>query len=120
MNYFKKHWKDNFTAEIPKTKIAEAKLFLQPLVNYQKTSQKNSYILDAGSGDGVHIEVLSNMKEFFDEHHFLLGLDISLTALLASQERRQKKLTQSDISQLPFKEGTWDIVFSCYDDEMDG
>jgi len=112
MKYFDRHWEENFSEEIPITKKMEAQRFLQPVFNYIKTHGP-IHILDAGCGDGVHIDVIAN--EFIDiESDHLFGLDVSLTALLASNRRQQGryKFIQGDIGKLPFKTGRFGVVFS--------
>ena len=54
---FDKHWDDHTTENIPITKINAAKQFLKPMIDSQKFYEP-CVILDAGCGDGVHIEHL--------------------------------------------------------------
>lgn len=109
--HFDKHWEENFSPDIPPMKELAAGKFLSPL--YDNINKKESLkILDAGCGDGVHVKVLKNNTLF--ENVQLTGLDISMSALLSAQKRDDGKwnFVHADISELPFKNNFFDVVFS--------
>ncbi len=111
-NNFDHHWDDNFSEEIPVKKKIEAQSFLQPLFGYQK-SHSSVLVLDAGCGDGVHIEVIARNADTL-EGSFFVGLDISMSALRALRRRGYTKcvFVQGDVGKLPFGNGQFDVVFS--------
>lgn len=113
-NNFDEHWDSNLTKEIPKKKIEGANNFLQPLFNYVDGLEKEPYILDAGCGDGVH---LRGIDENIREEKLWVGVDISLSALRNAKSRltddnEQYYFINSDVSNLPFKNKQFDIVYS--------
>lgn len=112
MNNFDQHWDENLFEEIPVTKKIEAQRFLQPLFDYQEPHGP-VLVLDAGCGDGVHIEVIAGNANSLEGSSFV-GLDMSMSALRASLRRRQAKWTfvQGDVGKLPFGNGQFDVVFS--------
>ncbi len=109
---FDQHWNENLSAEIPLMKKREAIRFLQPLFDYQK-SRHPLYVLDAGCGDGVHIEIIERSADTL-EGSFFVGLDISLSALRSLRKRGHTKcvFAQGDIGKMPFGDDHFDIVFS--------
>jgi ubiquinone/menaquinone biosynthesis C-methylase UbiE len=119
-NIFNSHWNDYSSQTLPITKKIEAQRFLQPLFATME-SQVSLRVLDAGCGDGVHIEVIAdNCKA--SERVSLWRVDISLTALCTSRRRQRNEwsFVQGDVSQLPFQNGQFEVVFSfgvlCYKD----
>jgi len=71
----------------------------------------NRRILDAGCGDGTFALALS------DRRASVVGLDISSTMLVAARRRAQERsahleLVRGDLSRLPFRDGTFDVVVS--------
>lgn len=112
MTNFDSHWGENLVDEIPGTKKVEAQRFLQPLYEYQR-SYSPGLVLDAGCGDGVHIEVIATNPVSLEAYSFI-GLDISMPALLASRKRGQPKwdYVQGDVGKLLFRESYFNIVFS--------
>jgi ubiquinone/menaquinone biosynthesis C-methylase UbiE len=111
-NDFDHHWESNFADEIPVKKKNEAQIFLQPLFDYQK-SHNSLLVLDAGCGDGVHIELIERKFDRLEGGLFI-GLDISMSALRSLKERRRSKciFVQGDIGKMPFGNDQFDIVFS--------
>jgi ubiquinone/menaquinone biosynthesis C-methylase UbiE len=112
VNGFDRHWEENIANEIPVSKKKEAEKFLQPLFDLQKSNEPKR-VLDAGCGDGVHIDALTNAGRGFNDS-LIVGLDFSITALNASQ-RRQKTMSEfvrGDIGRLPFANNQFDIVYS--------
>jgi SAM-dependent methyltransferase len=109
---FDEHWSKNLNEEIPYMKKNEAIGFLQPLFDYSK-SQGYLHILDAGCGDGVHIEIIESRFDRMEGGLFI-GLDISMSALRSLKERRRSKciFVQGDIGEMPFGNDQFDIVFS--------
>jgi SAM-dependent methyltransferase len=109
---FDQHWSKNLHEEIPFMKKREAIGFLQPVFDYSK-SQCFLYVLDAGCGDGVHIELIERKFERL-EKGLVIGLDISMSALRSSSERENSKsaFVQGNIGELPFGNDQFDIVFS--------
>ncbi len=112
MKTFDHHWNQHSFREIPATKKADAQRFLKPLFNYLKNHDR-ALMLDAGCGDGVHVNVLSNDISV-SNGHFFIGVDISLLALHISQHRQQAnwQFVQSDIGKMSFKDNQFDVVFS--------
>lgn len=111
-NNFDHHWNNNFSKEIPVKKKIEAKSFLQPLFDYQK-SHSSVLVLDAGCGDGVHIDVITRNTGAL-KGSFIVGLDISMSPLRTLRRREHTKcvFVQADVGKLPFGNGQFDIVFS--------
>ncbi len=111
-NEFDHHWQSNTLSEIPKSKRIVATEFLSSAVEHLN-KRRSLKCLDAGCGDGVHIDVLSRDVH---EHgnHSIVGVDLSRSALqiAAHRQHRQCQFAQSDIAELPFAAGTFDIVFS--------
>ena len=115
---FDSHWANNDTIEIPKTKINVAKIFLEPLNNFI-TSSKNQIILDAGCGDAVHANALNDLGAVNDKAEFI-GIDLSLTVQHRNSLKKYKNWSfiHGDITKLPFRDESFDAVFSygviCY------
>lgn len=112
MNDFDQHWDKNYSKEIPPTKKVEARQFLRPLFDYEK-SHSRVFVLDAGCGDGVHLEVIAK-SGIVPEGSLLVGLDISMSVLRIIRQRQQGKwaFVQGDVGKMPFRDGRFDIVFS--------
>jgi ubiquinone/menaquinone biosynthesis C-methylase UbiE len=111
MDSFERHWEKNGSDEIPNSKKKEAEEFLAPLFDYQKMNE-SICILDAGCGDGVHIDVIRRRGKIA-ENSLIVGLDISLNALNLSRRRHNKYAwIQGDIGRLPFADNQFDIVIS--------
>jgi SAM-dependent methyltransferase len=109
---FDQHWSENLAEKIPFVKKSGAIGFLQPLFDYSK-SQGCLQILDAGCGDGVHIEIIED-KFDIPEGGLFIGLDISMLVLRSLRERGHSKcvLVQGNIEEMPFGNDRFDIVFS--------
>ena len=109
---FDQHWNENLSAEIPRTKKREAQRFLKPLFDYQGL-RGPLRVLDAGCGDGVHVEVITDNADGIGDSSFV-GLDISMPALRASRRRGQNKwaFVQGEVGRLPFGSDQFDIVYS--------
>ena len=112
MDSFERHWEKNGSNDIPDSKKKEAEKFLLPLLNNSKINE-SIRILDAGCGDGVHIDVI-RQKGKITENSLIVGLDISLNALNLSRRRHINKFNwiQGDIEKLPFADNQFDIVIS--------
>ncbi len=112
MNNFERHWKENRASEIPASKRNVARLFLQPLFDYLD-SHKPAIVLDAGCGDGVHIDAILN-KSKLPEGSLVIGIDLVKSALDSSRQRGRTDcaFVQGDICKLPFRDGQFDIIYS--------
>jgi SAM-dependent methyltransferase len=113
MKQFDLHWKENRGAVIPAVKAHEAQKFLSPLFAAHHKTEPPVNILDIGCGDGVHVEaVLHRMTAA--KRNLWVGVDISLPALVASQQRGRGRwsFVQGDAGRLPLKSGMFDAVFS--------
>ena len=75
------------------------------LVRYLKADDGNATILDAGCGAGKLLEELT-------ETYGAVGLDLSQVALKLSRERKNEKLVNSSVSELPFKDNSFNAVVS--------
>lgn len=107
-NYFNSHWEMS-DKEISSSKYMVAKNFLQSKKSFFDRPLK---ILDAGCGDGVHINyLLKTFREFICEIH---GVDISYSALKKLSIINDKKLflVNSSIDKLPYPDNFFDFVFS--------
>lgn len=101
------HWKAHADMEIASTKIEAAISFLKPIMGEIESGGKN--ILDAGCGDGVHIEVISKSLE----SNNLYALDISLPALVKVKNRYPNVNTvHGSVLELPFENNSFDLIFS--------
>lgn len=109
---FDTHWDANRCEDIPQQKKQAALNFLAPLIKYLN-SQKGLSVLDAGCGDGVHVEVLSDLNNVKNGHSFT-GVDISFSALHAIRKRKHSdwKFVHADIGKLPYEDNSFDAVFS--------
>lgn len=79
----------------------------------------DSMILDAGSGTGIVTMALQDAK--FD-HKNIVALDLSFNSLKLSREQFEKEknidsdkicAVQSNILNMPFDDGTFDLVLTC-------
>jgi len=107
---FEKHWHDNRLDEIATTKKKAARSFLKPVIERIK-SQKKAYILDAGCGDGVQAEVLSECSLDYK----YLGIDIAQSAISSVKKRIKDNRFEfhvADISEMPINNETFDIIFA--------
>jgi ubiquinone/menaquinone biosynthesis C-methylase UbiE len=68
------------------------------------------HILDLGCGDGSTTALLS---ECVGAEGFAVGLDLSLPHLLHARERYSIAFVQGDAEHLCFREGAFDLVWSC-------
>jgi SAM-dependent methyltransferase len=103
--YFQYHWELVFEEEYPKSKLKQAEYFFTPI---KKEFSKKLQILDAGCGDGVHINILEKQSNFE-----IFGMDLSYKALLKAQKINKKSVyICGDICKLPFKNEKFDIVYS--------
>ena len=111
-NDFDSHWNDYSSQDLPITKKIEAQRFLRPLFATME-SRGPLRVLDAGCGDGVHIEVIAANRNAV-ESGCLVGLDISMSALHAARRRGKGKweFVQGDLGKLPFVDSGFDVVFS--------
>ena len=73
------------------------------LENYSYKIKKDSKILEIGCGSG------GGLKQFKD--HFIVGLDISDEALKLSK-KYTNNLIRADLFKLPFKDESFDLVYS--------
>lgn len=78
-------------------------------------ANKDSHILDMACGDGVGLK-------WFKEHGFTNVIGVELSPKKAEEARRQDfPVVETDIHKLPFKDKSFDIVYSshtiehCYD-----
>lgn len=109
-NDFDDHWNKNNIPEIPKVKLNIANNYLAPFYHYAKEN-KITKVLDAGCGDGVHIEVINQNK--IVEPSSIVALDISRKALEITRNRVHKaNFVQGSVSDLPFQNESFDSVFS--------
>lgn len=107
---FDEHWDDNFTSEIPKTKIDTGNTFFSSVQAY--LSAPNIRILDAGCGDGVQASLLTKI---FSPDSKYYGIDISLSAVSCTAKRLKGSdatLIAADVANTPFKDCFFDAVFS--------
>tara|TARA_X000000368_G_C22969638_1_gene684850 strand:+ start:107 stop:919 length:813 start_codon:yes stop_codon:yes gene_type:complete len=106
---FDYHW-DNNVLEVSKQKLSVAEEFLSPAIASLKGVNKQFKILDAGCGDGVHIDFFEKQKR---KNFKLYALDISLSIISRLAEKDNKtQFIHADISNLPFKNNIFDITFS--------
>lgn len=112
MNSFENHWEKNKSEQIPASKKKVAFQFLAPLLNSPKT-EKPLVILDAGCGDGVHLDVILE-NEIYSKAKLAIGLDMAWSALYLSKQRHQSNYAyvKGDVGKLPFESNTFDYVFS--------
>jgi LSD1 subclass zinc finger protein len=109
---FDEHWDKNYVPEIPKSKKVVARQFLQPLFDYVQSHGVCS-VFDAGSGNGVHMEVI--LEDNGDGPKVSgVGMDISLSALRASRERKHHdwQFVHGDVGSCPFNDEQFDAVYS--------
>lgn len=108
---FDQHWHANTLAGIPEQKRKVAKSFLAPLRAHLHGVQ-NPIVLDGGCGDGVHAVVLPQVMDRTDAIY--VGTDISYQVLDAAPARSpaQSQLVHADLHALPFRDDTFDAVFS--------
>tara|TARA_B100001057_G_scaffold453254_1_gene497926 strand:- start:10165 stop:10980 length:816 start_codon:yes stop_codon:yes gene_type:complete len=107
-NYFYSHWEIS-DQKISDSKYIVAKNFFQ---SKEKFFDKPLKILDAGCGDGVHINyLLRSFSEYILEIH---GVDISYSALnkLTTTNDQKLFLVNSSIDNLPYPNNFFDFVFS--------
>ncbi len=109
--HFDQHWTENFADELPDAKKDVARNFLRPFFDWIKDKQ-DVILLDAGCGDGVHAEVMQELVS--GKNLKATGIDISLSALLASQKRKSNgwRFVHADVGRLPFPDRTFDASFS--------
>jgi len=102
----------NYSDEVPISKSLEAQIFSRPLSDYLKR-HNSATILDAGCGDGVHIDGFTN-NNIATRDSFFVGLDISMSALSISKFRLRTNCSfiQADIGMLPFEDSRFDIAYS--------
>lgn len=106
---FDLHWDKNSSQKIPANKKKTAEGFLEPLIE-QLISQHNYYVLDAGCGNGVHLEVLSKYKNTLLNNLFI-GLDVSSTAL-KNIRLNNRLLVCGDMLNLPFSDNQFGAAIS--------
>jgi len=107
---FDNHWNKNEIPEIPQVKIDIANNYLNPFYQYTKEN-KIDKILDAGCGDGVHVAVINEKKA--TDPASIVALDISRKALEITKSRvGNAHFIQGSVSELPFKNESFDTVFS--------
>ena len=108
--YFDSHWDSNKKNTIPTEKIKVAENFIKPI--FDSAEFKPSMALDVGCGDAVHLEVVKALNKNIKYE----GIDISKSVI-----ERLKRIHQNDIQtsfshgdalQLPYKDLSYDIVFS--------
>lgn len=88
---------------------------MQPLLDYLE-SYGSTFVLDAGCGDGVHVDLLTRDANV-PEDRFFVGLDISMSALRVSKRRAhfadsKYAFVRADVGRLPFGDNWFDAVFS--------
>lgn len=72
------------------------------------TLESASKILDAGSGEGYFVNELAQKIK-----GSLFGLDISKEGIgIATQREEDVTWCVGDLSQLPFQDGTWDVILN--------
>ncbi len=77
------------------------------LSRYLKAGGKTASILDAGCGAGKLLEELAQIYQ-----GRAVGIDFSPISLKLCKERSIKKLVNSSVSELPFKDSSFDAVVS--------
>ena len=109
---FDLHWDKNNIQDITQVKIDIANNFLSPFYKYFESNlNKEIKVLDAGCGDGVHMEVINRRGNIFSNS--LTALDISRKALEITKDRVEKATyVQGSVSDMPFKDCYFDSVFS--------
>lgn len=111
---FDSHWNNHALVKIPIRKKGIAFRFLKPILNREKTNE-HLLILDAGCGDGVHVEVLSEYKELNNNNETeFIGIDISIPAIFSAKIKGNNKwsFVHANIDKMPFKDSTFDVVYS--------
>lgn len=111
MNDFDNHWNENTSKVSPEQKVKVAGKFLSPVKEYLNCRQSVN-VLDAGCGDGIHIEALNSFD--FSCELDLYGLDISSLALLAARKKFLGCSTflKASVDNMPFKREVFDVVYS--------
>src|SRR5262245_13501262 len=73
----------------------------------RELQQMDNRILDAGCGTGFNLAHYSrnNARDVY-------GMDLADDALLHVRERGFSKIAKASVTDIPFKSGTFDIVFS--------
>lgn len=107
---FDNHWDENFTKEIPETKVTAANDFFSYVK--EDLSVGNIKVLDAGCGDGAQAAILQNILNSKSRYY---GIDISLSAVKYASLRvkaSNASFINSDVAKLPFINGYFDAVFS--------
>lgn len=82
--------------------VGRKKIILNLLKKYIKS--KKNIILDAGCGTGAEINYLKKFGTVY-------GLDLSSTAVQFCKKRGIKNIKTGDISNMPYKENYFDLVF---------
>lgn len=100
----KSHYKDLFNNQDTLWWYRGMRLINTTLLDKYLPQKKRLKILDAGCGAGAALEYLSKYGE-------TIGVDISDEALKFAV--RQGKVLKADITNLPFKDSSFDLVF-CY------
>jgi len=107
---FNRHWHENAERKTPSQKKTIARNFLRPVFDRLDQSLGSQRILDAGCGDGVHAEILSERHTSVT----FFGVDISIVALKLAQQKDlpQAEFQIANVSKLPYKDESFDISFS--------
>lgn len=110
MNDFDHHWVVNQNDLVAQKKTEVALRFLKPVLVMLKTNERLC-ILDAGCGDGVHAQVLSEVKGAYN----YCGIDISKNAVSTARSRVDDNrfvFSVEDVMATSFDSEIFDIVFS--------
>lgn len=72
-------------------------------------ASRSSKVLDFGCGEGTRLNLLSAGKKV------AVGVDISNTAIMLARKTYPKlKFIESDLENIPLKDGSFDLVYSAY------
>jgi len=74
-------------------------------ITARELARKNLLILDAGCGTGFNLGYYAHSRDVY-------GLDIAAAALKHVRKRGFQKVAQASITDIPFRSGTFDLVFS--------
>lgn len=111
------HWARHDSVDLPKSKIEVATALLAPVFDAIERGE-TVHLLDAGCGNGVHVEVLERLlaRPDIDESRFSgWAVDLSPEALEATGRRIRSgrwRTEVADATALPFEDRTFDVTLS--------